>query len=76
MPDSLTLIPVIDASLRRQAAGVAGRNGHRLGRFRRDARKLLRASCAICRERIVVDEGQGLISGALVISPCSHQVGQ
>jgi hypothetical protein len=74
MDDRLILLPIIDAALRRQAQGAADRGGHRLGRFRRDARKMLRASCAGCRERIVVDESRGLISGAMVVSPCAHRV--
>jgi len=69
----LVLTPVIDAALRRQARGVADRGGHTLGRFRRDTRKLLRAYCAGCREQIVVDEGRGLIGGALLATSCSHK---
>lgn len=69
----LVLTPVIDAALRRQAQSVANQRGHTLGRFRRDTRKLLRAYCAGCREQIVVDEGRGLIGGALVATSCSHK---
>jgi len=70
----LALTPVIDAALRHQARALSVRHGHVLGRFRRDARHMLRAYCADCRERLVVDESCGLIAGSLVASDCPHRV--
>jgi len=69
---SLTLLPIINASLRRQADGIARHNGHRLGRYRRDQRQRLRATCLECRSRLVVDESHGFISGEMVGSYCSR----
>ena len=66
----LNLVPSADAALRRQARNAAVRNGHRVGRFRRDASRLLRASCATCAGRMVVDETSGVIGGVLVGVPC------
>ena len=69
---SLTLLPIINASLRRQADGIARHNGHRLGRYRRDQQQRLRATCQECRSRLVVDESHGFISGEMVATYCGH----